>query len=97
MEAKPASLEPRSADITGWLMRPVEFAAAVLVFVLTCLIFAGSISRYAFNMPLYWSDEVATLMFLWLSMLGAVIAAHRNEHLRLSLVVDMLSDRLKAK
>ncbi len=29
-----------------------------------------------------WSDELASILFLWLSMLGAVIALRRGEHMR---------------
>ena len=34
--------------------------------------------------PLIWSDELASILFLWLAMLGAVIALRRGEHMRLT-------------
>lgn len=96
MEASPTSEPVSSRGIAVLIMRPVEAVAALLVLALTCLILAGTLFRYALNTPLYWSDEVATLIFLWLSMLGAVIAIHRNEHLRLNLVLNLLNERQKA-
>jgi tripartite ATP-independent transporter DctM subunit len=50
-------------------------------------------ARYGFAYPVIWIDEVVSLSFLWLSMLGAVIAMHRNEHLRLTLVVERVPER----
>ena len=47
------------------------------------ILFAGVVSRYVFNKPLTWSDELASILFLWLAMLGAVIALRRGEHMRL--------------
>ncbi|OYU72738.1 MAG: hypothetical protein CFE45_39240, partial [Burkholderiales bacterium PBB5] len=40
-----------------------------------------------------WVDEAVSIAFLWLAMLGAAIAIHRNEHLRLTIFVQMLPAR----
>ncbi|MEY4652767.1 MAG: hypothetical protein RI884_1348 [Pseudomonadota bacterium] len=74
-------------------MRPIEVVSAVLMLNVTVLLLAGVISRYVFGKPLVWSDEVVSISFVWLTMLGAAIALHRNEHLRLNLFVDMLPPR----
>ena len=68
----------------AWL---TELPAAVLVVVETIVLFAGVISRYVFDRPLTWSDELAAILFLWLAMLGAVIALRRQEHMRLTAIV----------
>ncbi len=34
-----------------------------------------------------WSDELASILFLWLAMLGSVVAVQRGEHMRLTFVV----------
>ena len=49
---------------------------------------AGVVSRYVFDSPLMWTDEAANFLFLWLSMLGAVVALRRNEHMRLTTLVN---------
>ena len=48
------------------------------------MLFAGVLSRYVFRAPLIWSDELASILFLWLTMLGAVLALHRGTHMRLT-------------
>lgn len=64
-----------------WLGRAVDLVAAVLIVAEVVLLFAGVIARYALHSPIVWSDELAGSMFLWLGMLGAVIALRKGEHL----------------
>jgi len=73
-----------------WLGRLTEWPAAALVVVEICVLFAGVISRYVVNRPLIWSDELASILFLWLAMLGAVVALRRDEHMRLTAVAMLL-------
>jgi tripartite ATP-independent transporter DctM subunit len=74
----------------------VEIAAAGLVIAEIAILFGGVISRYVFDRPLVWSDELASTLFLWLAMLGAVIAFHRDEHMRMTACVDMLPGPARA-
>jgi TRAP-type C4-dicarboxylate transport system permease small subunit len=68
----------------------IEAAAALLVAAEIAILFAGVLARYVFDRPLVWSDELASMLFLWLAMLGAVIAFRRQEHMRMTAVVAML-------
>jgi tripartite ATP-independent transporter DctM subunit len=74
----------------------VEIAAAGLVIAEIAILFGGVISRYVFDRPLVWSDELASTLFLWLAMLGAVIAFHRDEHMRMTACVGMLPGPARA-
>lgn len=62
----------------------VETVAGLLVLVEVGILLAGVISRYVLHAPLVWSDELAGILFLWLSMLGAVVALRRGEHMRMT-------------
>ena len=42
-----------------------EIPAAILVAVEILVLLAGVISRYVLNHPLTWSDELASILFLW--------------------------------
>ena len=72
-----------------------EIPAAVLVVTEIVVLFAGVVSRYVFNRPLTWSDELASVLFLWLAMTGAVIALRRQEHMRLTAVVAIARPALR--
>ncbi|MFD0934827.1 TRAP transporter small permease subunit, partial [Methylobacterium trifolii] len=58
----------RAADRT--LGVAVEATAASLVVAEVVVLLGGVVSRYVFHRPLVWSDELASILFLWLAMLG---------------------------
>jgi tripartite ATP-independent transporter DctM subunit len=51
------------------------------------ILFAGVIARYVLHQPLIWSDELASMLFLWLAMLGAAVAFRCSEHMRMTAVI----------
>jgi tripartite ATP-independent transporter DctM subunit len=84
----------RSAEAAlGWL---VEIPAALLVVAEIVILFAGVVSRYGFRSPLIWSDELASILFLWLAMFGAVVAFRRAEHMRMTAIVAKCEPGLRA-
>jgi tripartite ATP-independent transporter DctM subunit len=73
--------------------RLAEFVGAALVLVETCILFAGVVSRYVFNSPIIWTDELATFLFLWLSMIGAVVAVRHDGHMRLTTFINWCTQK----
>ena len=82
--------EPRRGS---HFLKPVEWIAAALLVTVVSLLLLGALSRYLFSLPVVWIDEAASISFLWLAMLGSVIALDRNEHLRLTLFLHALPER----
>jgi tripartite ATP-independent transporter DctM subunit len=86
-----------AGGLIGWietvLRHAVEIPTALLVLVEICVLGAGVISRFVFHHPFVWSDELASILFLWLAMLGAVVALQRTEHMRLTAIVSRMSPR----
>src|SRR3954468_23422112 len=74
----------------------VEIPAALLVLAEIGVLLGGVVSRYVFRRPLVWSDELASILFLWLAMLRAVVAFRRAEHMRMTAFVAMSSPRVRA-
>ena len=70
----------------------VEIAAAILVVAEVVVLFSGIVARYLLQQPLTWSDELASTLFLWLAMLGAVVALRRGEHMRMTAIVFGLKE-----
>ena len=77
-----------AATIERALAVAVEIPAAVLVAVEMVVLFAGVVSRYVFHRPLVWSDELASILFMWLAMLGAVVAFEKSAHMRMTALVS---------
>src|SRR6478752_3064779 len=85
-----------SRKIERFLGSLVGIAAAALVVAEIIVLFAGVSSRYLFHKPLIWTDELAGILFLWLAMLGAVLAFQRAEHMRMTAIIGMLKPRARA-
>ncbi|MEB0055963.1 TRAP transporter large permease subunit [Variovorax sp. LG9.2] len=90
------ALSPWAKRVDGWLGYVVESIAALLVLAEIFVLAAGVTARYVFHSPLVWSDELASILFLWLSMLGAVVALRRGEHMRMTALVDKLTPPRRA-
>ena len=74
-----------------------EVPAAILLVLEFILLLVGVIARYALRRPMYWGDELATVLFLWLNMFGAAIALRRGEHMRLTALVRRASSSMRAR
>jgi tripartite ATP-independent transporter DctM subunit len=85
-----------AARLNAALIPVIEIPAALLIVAEIAVLLAGIIARYVFRAPLVWSDELAGIVFLWLAMLGSVIALQRDEHMRMTALVSMLGPRGQA-
>jgi tripartite ATP-independent transporter DctM subunit len=74
----------------------VEIPAAMLVVAEIVILFAGVVARYGLRQPLIWSDELASILFLWLAMLGAAVAFRRSEHMRMTAIVASTTAAMRA-
>jgi len=74
----------------------VEVPAALLVIAEVIVLLMGVTSRYVLHQPLVWSDELASILFLWLAMLGSIVAFQRGEHMRMTAIVGKLEPRPRA-
>jgi len=80
-----------TAAVDRWIGYLTEPLAAVLLVVEVAILAAGVFSRYVLHDAIVWTDELATILLLWLAMLGAVSAYRRREHIRLTAVVRHVS------
>jgi TRAP-type C4-dicarboxylate transport system permease small subunit len=55
------------------------------------VVLAGVISRYVVNRPIAGSDEIATLVLVWLTFLGGAVAQRRRAHPSVSLLTERLN------
>lgn len=74
------------------LERGLTALVAVGMILLFGVILLAVFFRYVLSLPLTWSEETAEMLSIWLVLLGAAVAVHKSEHLR----VDVL-DRYLAR
>src|SRR6476659_10336536 len=95
--ARPAADRPRwLAGLDTFLGFLIEIPAAILVLTEIVVLLAGVIGRYVFHSPIIWSDALASILFLWLAMLGSALAVQRSCHMRLTFFVSHMTPRAKA-
>jgi len=66
-----------------------EGALCLLLFFMVTITFITVVTRYVFDFPLSYIDQLVPNMFVWVTFLGASAAVKRHAHLGLSLLYDM--------
>ncbi|TBW40851.1 TRAP transporter large permease subunit [Siculibacillus lacustris] len=92
-----AALKAACGRLERGIALVTEVPGAILVVVEVVVLFAGVTFRYGLHKPLVWSDELASILFLWLCMLGAVVAQHRGAHMRLTVIAGLLKAPWRAR
>ena len=70
-----------------WILDQVTL---LLLTLLLLVVGAQIFARYVLNHSLFWSEELARYLFIYLVFLGAAIALRRDGHIQVSFFVDRL-------
>ncbi|MGI4798194.1 MAG: TRAP transporter large permease subunit [Janthinobacterium lividum] len=95
LEPTAAARHPLVHRLEALIGKLVGAVAAVALLLEVGLLLAGVIFRFGLDRPLIWCDELASTVFLWLAMLGAVLALHAGAHMRLSTIASRLPPHLR--
>lgn len=78
---------------TSLLLQSVEtFAACVLIVAFTLILSVNVFGRYVLNAPLFFAEELAVYILIWMAFLAAAASIGRGDLVRVSLV-DALPPR----
>ena len=72
-----------------------EVLGASLLAVMACLAFANVITRYVFQYPLAFTEELEVNALVWLTMFGTSSAFRRRRHLSMLFFQDKLSQKVR--
>ncbi len=81
------------------LVRLLEWVVIVVLATLVLNVLWGVFSRFILQAPSRWTEEVATILLIWVALLGAAVAFGRNEHLGIDYLVrqfDPMARRMVA-
>lgn len=70
---------------------------AVLISVFTLVLLANVISRYLFDAPLFFAEELALLLLVWMGYLAVSYSIYRSDQIGMGLLVDKLSEKSKQR
>lgn len=75
-----------------WILDGVTL---LLLTILLVVVGAQIFTRYVLNYSLFWSEELARYLFIYLVFIGSAIVLRRNGHIQVSFFADQLPVRLQ--
>jgi tripartite ATP-independent transporter DctM subunit len=97
----PSPVQLTHQTVERFVVRPllqiVEVAAAVLLVADLVVVMCSVLSRFFFDDPLVWSDDVARALLLAVCFLGAAAALAHGENAGVTFFVDRLEQRRRRK
>lgn len=90
MSATENKLLSAAVSLRKGLTRILQWVVIVLMAVLVLDVIWGVISRYAFGQQAKWSEELARLLLVWVSLFGASVAFAMKAHLGLDYFAEKL-------
>ena len=73
----------------------LEYLSMACVAVMALLVIAQVVLRYVFNDPLTWSEEMARIIFIYLSFIGIGAAYGRRRHMFIDALIILLPARMR--
>ena len=77
------------------LLKVLELSVIVIMGLLVLDVLWGVLTRYALVNASKWSEEAATILLIWVSLLGASVAFMEKSHLGVDYFVGKLSHKLR--
>jgi len=93
------SIERKEGEMIKKLGNIYDNAEEILLvfslLVMVVVIFLQVVMRYAFNSSLPWSEELARMIFIWMSWLGISFGQKKGEHIKITLVINAIKGKAK--
>lgn len=83
------------SNMLRWVQRVEQGLGIFLVLAIVVMVGLQVISRYFFDYPMAWVEELATYCFIWVVFLGASIALKQERHISIAAFEMLLSDSQK--
>jgi len=77
------------------LAAALRWLIILLMATMTVVVFSQVLFRYAFNIPLSWSEELARFAFVWLCLLGTAYLVRGHQHLRVAAIESIVSSKVR--
>ncbi len=75
--------------------RFVGWALAACLGTMTCIVFVSVVFRYVLNSPLAWTEELASMLFAWLTFVGAYVGFRSRSHIAIDTLVIFLPENVR--
>ena len=85
------ALEKLSQSLNRWI-EPLLFG---LGFSMAVIVAVQVFSRYVLNHSLFWSEELARYLFVWITYVGLVKVVKENKHYRIDFISTRMTQRMQ--
>ena len=70
---------------------PLRHLVGITFFAVIAVTCIQVISRYVFNNPLVWSEELVRFMVVWMCMVGSAVSNFDDDHMTINIIVEKFS------
>jgi TRAP-type transport system small permease protein len=90
--ASNTSLQTFATRVDHLVMRMLELLLVGFLLVMVAMVFGNVVLRYGFNSGLVISEELSRFAFVWMTFVGAIVAAREGLHLGVDALLVALPD-----
>ena len=90
-----AEIASRPLAIARWLRRRAENVSALLLLAMFACFILQIVTRYVFNYPLGWTDEVSVLCWIWCTLWGAAFVLRERDEVRFDIIYSSASEKTR--
>lgn len=83
------------ANIRRILNTIINFLTGVSFLAMVILVVGQVCTRYIFNHPATWTEELVSYLFAWASLLGACLVTGERDHMSISFVLHYCSPKMR--
>jgi TRAP-type transport system small permease protein len=76
--------------------RGLEIVCGLLLAIMAALLFLQVVARYLLSSPPEWTEELARIVFVYITYIGAAVAIARQAHLKIELLPAALPPKLRS-
>ncbi|MDG6895016.1 TRAP transporter small permease [Volucribacter amazonae] len=80
-------------ELAQYVNKALEFTLVVILAVMSVLVFINVVLRYGFHSSISMTEELSRYLFVWLTFLGAILAFSENQHVRVTMFIDKLTEQ----
>jgi len=77
------------------LLKSIETLTLALLVFMFVVVISAVFSRYVLNSPIFWSEELASYLMVYMVMLGSAVAFRKGKHPVLLFIVQKFSVRFQ--
>ena len=83
-------------SVIKWIdLNAEKVLASALLATIVLLIFGNVFMRYVMNASLSWGEELTLWLFVWFVWIGVSYAFHTGDHVRITVLRDLLDERAR--